>query len=281
VSAVQIRRFAAEARQGTEDVNNTRLRDALQKLQTLLVEFNYLQSDGTVWESMTLLGPSRIARDGTLTYTFHPALLEKLIEPALYSYLSLRVIYQFESKYGLALYEILKRYSDRNAAAPYWQVQTEVLRELLGCSGRLKDWKDFRRYALDPAMAEIGEIAEFRVELDEVRQGGGRGGGKVVGCVFRIIKKGREEAEEAAWQIDKPRVQRRGERLSHKAPIKSKVAELAIQFLDGADAVTRRQWAERARELGVRLPAAAGSRETLSAWVPAVAELVCREHGLT
>jgi hypothetical protein len=79
VSAVQIRRFAAEARQGTEDVNNTRLRDALQKLQTLLVEFNYLQSDGTVWESMTLLGPSRIARDGTLTYTFHPALLEKLI----------------------------------------------------------------------------------------------------------------------------------------------------------------------------------------------------------
>ena len=151
---------------------------------------------------------------GELSYTFPPGVEERLFEPALYSYLSLRAIYQFESKYGLILYEILKRYANRAATEPYWAVQTSQLRELLGCRDHLKDWKDFRRWALNPAVDEIDRISEFKVEIFETRQGGGRGGGKVVGITFRIHSKERLEAEQAVRELDKPRLQRRGEQKS-------------------------------------------------------------------
>ena len=123
---------------------------------------------------------------------FPAGLEERLTEPALYSYISLRVIYQFESKYALILYEILKRYADRDAIEPYWAVKTPELRDLLGCRERLKDWKDFRRRALNPALEEIDRLSEFAVEVLEIRQGGGRGGGKVVGVTFRIRRKASE-----------------------------------------------------------------------------------------
>jgi hypothetical protein len=106
----------------------------------------------------------------------------------------------------LILYQVLKRYADRNAAEPYWQVSATELRDLLGCSVKLKDWKDFRRTALNPAIEEIGQIAEFSVDLSEVRQGRGRGGGKVISVVFYIRKKGSNEAAETvrAWSAQGP-----------------------------------------------------------------------------
>src|SRR4051812_38004038 len=71
---------------------------------------------------------------------------------------------------------------------------------------------DLRRRAIDPALEEINKLATFEVSLDEVRQGGGRGGGKVVGAVFRVRRKELAEAEAARREIEKPKVQRRGER---------------------------------------------------------------------
>ena len=81
-------------------------------------DLQLLDSDkGAVWQSSQLLGTCMLAeRTGELTYMFPAGLEERLTEPALYSYISLRVIYQFESKYALILYEILKRYADRKAA---------------------------------------------------------------------------------------------------------------------------------------------------------------------
>src|SRR4051794_41175730 len=110
------------------------------------------------------------------------------------------------------LYEILQRFADRSAADPYWSVRIEDLRAVLGCVDRLKDWMDLRRRALDPALEEINRLATFEVSIDEVRQGGGRGGGKVVGAVFRVRRKEMAEAEAARREIEKPKVQRRGER---------------------------------------------------------------------
>ena len=121
IPLVSIRRYAAEARDGYEEDSNARLKAAVSGLQRVLVQFDYLQSDGTQWQSTQLLGPSRIA-NGVLHYSFQLPLMEKLIEPALYSYISLRVVYQCDSKYTLILYQVLKRYADRNAAEPYWQI---------------------------------------------------------------------------------------------------------------------------------------------------------------
>jgi plasmid replication initiation protein len=182
-------------------------------------------------------------------------------------------MYQFESKYALILYEILKRYSDRDAAAPYWAVKTSELRDLLGCRDKLADWKDFRRRALDPAVEEIGRLSEFTVELDEIRQGGGRGGGRVVGCTFQVRRKDRTQAEEAVRELEKPKVQRRGER---KVKAEAAMAARALRFLEAADPSTRLRWAQRAKAVGVTVPNA--SREDLAKWVPAIARMVCAEE---
>jgi hypothetical protein len=195
---------------------------------------------------------------------FPVGLEEHLAEPALYSYISLRVIYQFESKYALILYEILKRYPDRDAAEPYWAVKTSELRDLLGCRELLKDWKDFRRRALDPALDEIDRLSEFAVEVFEVRQGGGRGGGKVVGVTFKIRRKERKEAETAVRELEKPRAQRRGEK---KMEIEDREIATALRWLSGSVATVRFRWQKRAEELGVILPAAASAAENLPKWV--------------
>ncbi len=281
IELASIRRFAAEVRDGTADVNNTRLKASIETLQKVLCQFNYLRSDGTAgWESSQLLGPCRI-EGGTLTYTFHSWVSERLREPALYSYLSLRIIYEFESKYALTLYEVLKRYADRNAAEPYWQTKVDELRAILGCVDKLKDWKDLRKYALDPALEEIGRLGEFKAALHEIRQGGGRGGGRVVGCVFRIHRKTAEDAERAAKEMAKPKTQRRGERMAAKEDgAFAGKADAAIRFLEGAEVGKRMEWAKRAEQLGMTLPPAATAKENLKKWVPPLAEVIVEEERL-
>jgi plasmid replication initiation protein len=271
-----IREFAAEARSGVEEAGNRRLKESITRLQRTLVQFNYLDSDkGAVWQSSQLLGEfTLVERTGELTYSFPQQLAERLIEPALYSYISLRVVYQFESKYALILYEILKRYSDRDALQPYWAVKTSELRDLLGCRDKLADWKDFRRRALDPALDEIGQLSEFTVELDDIRQGGGRGGGRVVGATFRVRRKDRTQAEEAIRELEKPKVQRRGER---KVKAEAAMVARAQRFLETADPSTRMRWAARAQTVGVTVPSS--SREDLAKWVPAIARIICEEEG--
>jgi plasmid replication initiation protein len=279
VHLADIKRFAASARDGTEAADNRRLKASIVRLQQIVIQFNYLKSDGSkIWRSVQLLGQSDLEEaTGELTYTFPPGIEGRLFEPALYSYLSLRAIYQFESRYGLILYEILKRYADRAAAEPYWAVQTSHLRDLLGCRDQLKNWADFRRWALNPAIEEIGRISEFMVEVFETRQGGGRGGGKVVGVTCRIRRKERPEAEQTVRELDKPRLQRRGEQ---KIKVKEREAVLALRWLQGSDVATRFKWQKRAEELGMRLPPAAAAPENLAKWASSIATLICREERL-
>lgn len=281
VQMSEIRRFAAEARGGTPENDNRRMKDSVKRLQATVVEFNYLRSDGgRMWESSPLLSTCRIdERSGILQYSFPSGLRERLVEPALYSMISLRVQWEFDSKYGLVLYETLKRYADRDAVQPWWSVKTSELRDLLGCRDKLTDWKDFRRRALDPALEEIDRLAEFRVVVSETRQGRGRGGGQVVAVTFQIERKAAEEAAAAVRELDKPKMQRRGER---KAQVEdeatSAAARKALHFLTGADASTRLKWAKRAETMGVQLPKAASAVENLPRWVPEIAVTILAEE---
>lgn len=274
----EVRQYAASARGGEGDTDNRRLKDSITRLMGTVVEFNVLGSSDEVWEASQLLGPCKIEKSsGILTYSFPPMIVDRLREPALYSLINLKVVFQFDSKYALALYEILQRYADRTAADPYWSVRTEDLRAVMGCVDRLKDWMDFRRRAIDPALDEINRLAAFEVSIDEVRQGSGRGGGKVVGAVFRVRRKALDEAEAARREIEKPKVQRRGER---KVRLEINAVAKALRWMEGSDAATRMRWQSRAEELGVIIPKGGIARENLPKWVPAIAGLVCEEEGL-
>lgn len=281
VQMSDIRRFAAEARGGVPENDNRRMKDSVRRLQQTTVEFNYLRSDGgRVWESSPLLSTCRIdERAGTLQYSFPSGLRERLVEPALYSMISLRVQWEFDSKYGLVLYETLKRYADRDHAQPWWSVKTSELRDLLGCRDKLTDWKDFRRRALDPALEEIDRLAEFRVTISEQRQGRGRGGGQVVAVTFNIERKAVDEAAAAIRELDKPKAQRRGEKKAKVEDAATAAASRkALNFLTGADAATRLRWTKRAHDLGIDLPKAASAVENLPKWVPQIADTIIAEE---
>jgi len=283
VKMSEIRSFAAAARDGVEDSSNRRLKSSITRLQKTVVQFNYLDSArGEIWRSSQLLGECELVeRTGELTYAFPAGLAEKLVEPALYSYISLKVVYQFESKYSLILYEILKRYADRDAAAPFWTVKTSELRDLLGCRDKLKDWKDFNIRALQPALEEINQLAGFEAAMSEKRQGRGRGGGQVVEVTFHITRKDTTTAEQAARELDKLRIQRRGEkRLKVEEATASRNARLALNWLEGADVATRMRWQKRAEEAGIAVPKGGAARENLVFWVPLIADSIVADEGL-
>lgn len=284
VKMSEIRAFAAAARDGVEDTGNRRIKASITRLQKTVVQFNYLDSSrGEIWRSSQLLGECELVeRTGELTYSFPAGLAEKLVEPALYSYISLKVVYQFESKYSLILYEILKRYADRDAAAPFWTVKTSELRDLLGCRDKLKDWKDFNVRAIQPALEEINSLAGFEVSITEKRQGRGRGGGRVVEATFHIARKDAAQAEQAARQLDKLRLQRRGERkLKDEEQASSRNARLALVWLEGADVQTRMRWVRRAEQAGLELPKGAAARENLARWAPFIADEIVVEENLS
>lgn len=283
VKMSEIRSFAAAAREGIEDTSNRRIKSSITRLQQTMVQFNYLDSArGEVWRSSQLLGECELVeRTGELTYSFTKGLAERLIEPALYSYISLKIVYQFESKYALILYEILKRYADRNAEAPFWPVKTSELRDLFGCREKLKDWKDFNVRAIQPAIQEINELAEFRVRITERREGRGRGGGKVVEVTFWIDRKDASEIAAAVRELDKVKVQRRGEkRIREEEKEESKLVRLALSWMQGADIHTRMRWVKRAEAAGVPLPKGATAPDNLAKWIPALAAAIVEDEGL-
>lgn len=283
-----IRRFAADARDvASPGDTNYWLKESLTRLQKVLVQYDVLGSDGRTWISDHLLGRITINdRTGELTYEFPDEIAQRLVEPALYSALSLSVIYQFTSKYALTLYEILKRYADRRASEPYWSARIEEIRDVLGCRDKLKGYKDFRKKALDPALEEINELAEFSIAMEEIRQGRGGNGGQVVGLIFRIKVKEIAELEKAVRMAEKPKVQRLGEAAERKESqmrtriLRDKSTVVALRWLEGGDFTARKKWAERAKELGVALPAAATAPTNLRKWVPSIADLIVREERL-
>lgn len=283
-----IRRFAADAREvATAGDTNFWLKKSLTRLQKVLVQYDVLGSDGRIWVSDHLLGRVTIHdRTGELTYEFPEEIAERLVEPALYSALSLSVIYQFTSKYALTLYEILKRYADRRSPEPYWNARIEDVRDVLGCREKLKGYKDFRKKALDPALAEINELAEFSVDMEEVRQGRGGNGGRVVGLVFQVRTKEVGELEQAMRMAEKPKLQRMAETAERQRGRRAasfqcdKATVYALRWLETSDFATRRKWADYARQVGLTLPAAATAPSNLHKWVPPIADHIVRAERL-
>jgi plasmid replication initiation protein len=99
------------------------------------------------------------------------------------------------SQYSPRLYEILKSYQYNNRQ---WFFEIEDLKHLLDCKN-YERWPDFRRYVLEPAVAEINKYTDIAICYSVTKNGR-----KVVKVNFsmagktksEIIKTQREIAEE-------------------------------------------------------------------------------------
>jgi len=120
-----------------------------------------------------------------------------------YAELHRQTVLALESRYAVSLYELGALLYRREA--PVWRGTLDQFREQFGVpGGKLRRWVDLRRYVLDPATAEVRQLAAFDVGWREFRHGG-----RVIGVEIRFWLKGDADRTAALQEVQGSRVGRR------------------------------------------------------------------------
>jgi len=120
-----------------------------------------------------LLGPSdeSLEKDGFLYYRIPEELIEIIRNSEVYARLKTQVMYCFESKYALCLYEMIERRIGLN----YMQAEEFSIEDLRGLlnvpKGKLDRFADLNKYCLKVAQAEINKLCPFYVDFKVIKVG--------------------------------------------------------------------------------------------------------------
>ena len=166
----------ADIRRGHK--GNERISEMLTELhQTLFSE------DDTSWRGkkatrrFPLIQMSREEADdddgreaGWIEWEFTPDARRLIQESESYAVLNRQAVLGFRSSYALRLYELGALRIHRRLSV--WKGDMRALRAALGIAPHIyKDFAQLRRKVLDVAKSEIDQLAHFRVEWREIRQG--------------------------------------------------------------------------------------------------------------
>lgn len=150
--------------------------ETLRELQTTLVEVR-VPSPKVKGGVRIITGAllSHVERDdddrGDLIWEFSRALRTVFANSDHWAVLSKRAVMAFESRYSLRLYEIIALRSglDHKTTETF---TLEDLRSRLGVPpGKLTTWSNLRVFALDPAIAEVNQLAGFTVGYEPIKRG--------------------------------------------------------------------------------------------------------------
>ena len=150
---------------------NDRVRASLEKLQTTLVSVR--MPDGRR-RTVQMLGGTDIddddRTDGVLTYDFHRKLVPLLRQSEIYARMEVKILSAFTSKYSLALYEAISTRVNLHKSSEELSITT--LRQWLGVErGKLSDWSNLRKFAVEPALEEVNGLAPYSVEIEPIKRG--------------------------------------------------------------------------------------------------------------
>ena len=115
-------------------------------------------------------------RDGVLHYRFDRC-LERHIQhkQSIYNLLDTGAMRLLKKKHSIALYEIVAGYRPNNKTGFHYGTpayEVDELREMLtGGNGKYELFKDFSKCVLKPAMKEINEKTDIRIEAHYKRTG--------------------------------------------------------------------------------------------------------------
>lgn len=141
-----------------------------------------------------------------IRFEFSPALRRVIADSTHWASISRRAVLSFESRYSLRLYLWLSLRANLRKMSE--DVSLDDLRALLGVpSQALPRWQDVKRRALDPAIAEINQLAGFHTSYLPLKQGR-----RVAGVSLSWGLKDRAELVKAAKELDRPRVGRKARR---------------------------------------------------------------------
>lgn len=134
-------------------------------------------------------------KSGKVTVKFHEDMMPFLLELAkqaelgeYYTGYSLQYILPMSSQYSPRLYELLKSYQKNNRE---WFFEIDDLKRVMDCQN-YKNFNDFKKRALDPAVEEINQYTDLNVAYDTEKAGR-----KVTRVIFYMAGKGRQALLEA------------------------------------------------------------------------------------
>lgn len=100
-----------------------------------------------------------------LQYSFPPELLPLLRDSHIFARLEMRLMMNFTTKYGLALYEMVARRAKMKHRI-HEVFTLEDFRDFLGVpAGKLNAYADMRRKAIEPAVHEVNDLAPFSCDV--------------------------------------------------------------------------------------------------------------------
>lgn len=154
---------------GWDDGKNVdRLKDALRRLASTVVEFNVMEDGKEVWQVMSMISFGEI-RGGVCTYRYDDFLAERLYDPEVYATINIGTQRLFEGGHALTLYENCLRYRAVGSTG-WWDLAK--FRRIVGAENAYYD--DFRRLnakVIKPSVDEINRVAEIRIEAEFQRTG--------------------------------------------------------------------------------------------------------------
>lgn len=141
-----------------------------------------------------------------LRFEFSATLRRVIANSNHWAVISKRAVLAFESRYALRLYTFLSLRAGLRKTSEEFTV--EEVREVLGVpAGRLADWKSLRRRAIEPALAEINQLAGFYAGCIPIKHGR-----RVVGVKLTWGLKDTTARLTAAKELERPKVGRKERR---------------------------------------------------------------------
>lgn len=117
-----------------------------------------------------------------------------------------QAVMAMECKYSPWLYQLVALHAGRRAVSQEWPLND--LRARLGATApSLKRWQDFKRWVLEPAVAEINHLTGVRVDWLPVKRGRA-----VVAVQMACMRKQAEDIAETAVELSRHKVGRRARR---------------------------------------------------------------------
>lgn len=167
---------------GYDSNDHKTIKRALVNLLATVIEWNLVDGDRLdaegVWNASSIIADASI--DGALcTYSYSNKMKRLLHRPELYGRLNMLVQAQFQSSYGLALYENCVRFQNIEQTPWFDMIQ---FRKLMGVEEKkYKIFRDFKHRVIDKAVEEVNQYASIHV-LPQFQ----RNGRQVVAIQFRI-----------------------------------------------------------------------------------------------
>jgi len=139
-------------------------------------------------------------------FTFSPTLRRLIANSTHWAAISRRAVLAFESKYALRLYVFLSLRAGLRKTSEDFDL--DDLRDVFGLpDDRLPRWQDFKRRALDPAIAEINHLAGFRAGYIPIKRGR-----RITRVRLTWGLKAVDELVEAHKELERPRTGRTARR---------------------------------------------------------------------